>query len=75
MTRSQAVALGLVVANAVIAFALLPQSDVVIPPLLKFFLGAGSVGISTTLAFLKIQPAPPALVVPGGGKPIGGDGQ
>ena len=72
MTRSQAVALALVVSQAVIAFALLPQSDVTIPPLLKFVLGCASVGISTTLAFLKIQPPVAEIKVPEGGKPIGG---
>lgn len=71
MTRSQAVALGLNVANGVIAFLLVTQQDVVLPPLLKVILGAAAVSIGITLTYLRIQPAPPALNIPGGDKPVG----
>lgn len=71
MTRSQAIAVGLNVANAVIAFLLVTQQDVVIPPLLKVVLGAASVGIAVLLTALRIEPSP-TLTVPGGDKPVGG---
>lgn len=74
MTRSQAVAAGILVSQGVVAF-LLSQQDVVVPPLLKVGLGAASVALSTLALFLKIQPAPPAVTVPGGAKPITGDGE
>lgn len=35
------------VIQAVIAFTLVTQSDVVVPPLLKYLLGAASVGFAT----------------------------
>lgn len=73
MTRSQAVAVGLNVANAVIQFALVTQQDVVLPPLVKFVLGCAAVGIGALLTVLRIQPAPPAVVVPDGGKPVVGE--
>lgn len=71
VTRSQAVALSVLVAQAVVAF-LLTQPDVTLPPVVKVGLGALSVGLSTVALFLKIQPTPPAITVPDGGKPIGG---
>lgn len=71
ITRSQAVALGVLVAQAVVAF-LLTQPDVTLPPIVKVGLGALAVVLSTVALFLRIQPTPPALVVPGGGKPVGG---
>lgn len=74
MTRSQAVAAGILVAQAVVGY-LLTQPEVVIPPLLKVGLGAASVGLSALALVLRIQPAPPALVVPGGAKPVAGDGE
>lgn len=72
ITRSQAVALSVVVAQAVVAF-LLTQPDVILPPLVKVILGCASVGLSTVALFLKIQPAPPVIAVPGGAKPVVGD--
>ena len=71
ITRSQAVALGVLVAQAVVAF-LLTQPDVTLAPLVKVGLGAVSVGLSTVALFLKIQPAGAQIVVPGGAKPVGG---
>jgi hypothetical protein len=67
ITRSQAVALGVLVAQAMVAF-LLTQPDVVLPPLVKVGLGCAAVGLSTVALFLKLQPAGPTLTVPGGGK-------
>ena len=72
ITRSQAVALGVLVAQAVVAF-LLTQPDVVLPPLVKVGLGALAVGLSAIALFLKLQPAGPTIRVPDGGKQIGGD--
>lgn len=71
MTRSQFVAGGILVAQAIVSY-LLTQPDVAIPPLLKVALGASSVGLSSVALFLRIQPAPPAISVPGGDKPVGG---
>lgn len=70
LTRSQAVALGVLVAQAIVAY-LLTQPDVVLPPGAKVALGAAAVGLSTVALFLKIQPQPPQIVVPDGGKPVG----
>jgi hypothetical protein len=75
MTRSQAVAIGLNVVNGVIQFALVTQQDVTLPPLVKFVLGATAVGVGIVLTMLRIQPAPPAIRVPGGGEPVVGDGK
>jgi len=69
ITRSQAVALGVLVTQAMVAF-LLTQPDVTLAPLVKVALGAASVGLSTVALFLRIQPAGPAIVVPGGAKEI-----
>lgn len=69
MTRSQLVAGGILVAQAIVAY-LLAQPDVVLPPLLKVVLGAAAVGLSSIALVLKIQPAPPAIVVPGGDEPV-----
>ena len=74
MTRSQAVAAAILVAQAVIAF-LLTQPDVVFPPAVKVILGAGAVGLNALALVLRIQPAPPAVTVPGGAKPIAGEGE
>ena len=71
MTRSQAVAAGILVSQAVVAY-LLTQPDVVLPPIFKVILGAGSVGLNALALVLRIQPAPPAVTVPGGDKPVGG---
>jgi hypothetical protein len=71
MTRSQLVAGGILVAQAIVSY-LLTQPDVVLPPLIKVALGASAVGLSTVALFLKIQPAGPVISVPGGGKEIGG---
>ena len=71
MTRSQAVAAGILVSQAVVAY-LLTQPDVVLPPILKVILGAGSVGLNALALVLRIQPAPPAVTVPGGDKPVTG---
>lgn len=71
MTRSQAVAAGILVAQAILAF-LLSQADVAIPPLLKVALGAGSVGLNALALVLRIQPAPPSVTVPGGAEPVVG---
>lgn len=62
MTRSQAFAAGLLVAQAVLAF-MLTQPDVVLPPLVKLFLGAASVGVNALALVLKIVPRPPQLDV------------
>lgn len=69
MTRSQAVAAAILVAQAVLAY-LLTQPDVTIPPLLKVIFGAASVGLNALALVLRIQPAPPAVTVPGGDKPV-----
>jgi hypothetical protein len=69
ITRSQAVALGILVAQAVVAF-LLTQPDVTLAPIVKVGLGALSVGLSTIALFLKLQPAGPVITVPQGGKPV-----
>lgn len=62
MTRSQAVAAGLVVASAILAY-LLTQPDVVLPPLAKVVLGALNVGVTSLSLVLKITPPPPAVRV------------
>ena len=73
LTRSQAVAAAILVAQAVVAF-MLTQPDVVFPPWFKLVLGCASVGLSTLALALKIQPAGPVVTVPGGGQPLtGGD--
>lgn len=72
MTRSQAVAVGLNAANAGILFLLVTQQDVVIPPLIRVFLGLAGVVVGVVLTALKIVPAPTAIEVPGGDQPIGG---
>ena len=71
LTRSQAVALGVLVGQAVVAF-LLTQPDVVLPPLVKVGLGALAVALSVVALFLRIQPAGPTITVPGGGKSVAG---
>lgn len=71
MTRSQAVAVTVVVAQAMIAYAL-TQPDVVLAPVAKFVLGCASVGLNAFALFLKIQPPVAEIKVPEGGKPIGG---
>ena len=70
LTRSQAFALGVLVAQAIVAY-LLTQPDVVLAPPIKVLLGASAVGLSTVALFLKIQPAPPTITVPDGDKPVG----
>ncbi len=70
LTRSQAVGLGILVAQAVVSF-LLAQPDIVLPPVVKVALGAAAVGLSTVALFLKLQPAGPVITVPGGGKAVG----
>lgn len=72
LTRSQAVAAAILVAQAVVAF-MLTQPDVVFPPILKLALGCASVGLSTLALFLRIQPAGPVVQVPGGGQQVIGD--
>lgn len=72
MTRSQLVAGGVLVAQAVVAY-LLTQPDVTIPPLLKVVLGAASVALSSVALLLRISPPPPAIVVPGGEEKVGGE--
>jgi len=69
VTRSQAVAAGILVAQAVVAY-LLTQPDVTIPPLIKVALGAGSVGLNALALVLRIQPPAPEVTVPGGEKPV-----
>jgi len=69
MTRSQAVAGGVLVAQAVVSY-LLTQPDVVLPPIVKVVLGASAVGLSAIALFLRIQPSPPVIQVPGGGKSV-----
>jgi hypothetical protein len=71
MTRSQAVAGGVLVAQAVVSY-LLTQPDVVLPPIVKVVLGASAVGLSAIALFLRIQPSPPVIQVPGGEKQVGG---
>ena len=71
MTRSQAVAGGLLVAQAVVSY-LLTQPDLVLSPPVKVTLGAVAVGLSAIALFLRIQPSPPVIQVPGGGKQVGG---
>jgi hypothetical protein len=70
MTRSQVVAVALNVAMAVIAFLLVTQQDITIPPLIKVVLGASQVGISVVLTALRIVPSGPTISVPGGDKPV-----
>lgn len=70
MTRSQAVAVGLNVVNAMIQFLLVSQQDVVIPPLLKVGMGAAAIGIGVVLTALRISPPIAEITVPGGGKPV-----
>ena len=72
LTRSQAVAAGILVAQAVVSF-LLAQPDVVLPPLVKVALGCSAVALSTLALFLRIQPSGPAVQVPGGGQQVIGD--
>lgn len=71
MTRSQAVAAGILVAQAIVAY-LLTQPDVTIPPLVKVVLGASAVGLNALALVLRIQPPPPSVAVPGGDQPVGG---
>lgn len=70
ITRSQAVALGVLVTQAIVAY-LLTQPDVVLAPIVKVLLGAAAVGLSTVALFLKLQPAGPVLAVPDGDKQVG----
>ncbi len=69
LTRSQAVALGVLVTQGIVAF-LLSQPDVVLSPGVKVCLGAASVGLSTVALFLRIQPTGPVIQVPDGGKDL-----
>lgn len=73
MTRSQLVAAAILTAQAMIQFALVTQTDVTIPPPVKFTLGIVAVGLSTIALFLKLQPPGPVIAVPGGAKPVGGE--
>jgi hypothetical protein len=71
MTRSQAVAAGLLAGQAMCGYALV-QPDFVLPPLAKFVVGVVNVGLGAVLLFLRIQPSPPVIQVPGGEKQVGG---
>jgi hypothetical protein len=62
MTRSQAVAGGILVAQAVFAY-LLTQPDVVLPPLVKLVIGALSVASTALGIVLKVVPQPPQVRV------------
>jgi hypothetical protein len=52
----------LVVLSAVVSFALLPQPDLTIPPLVKFVLGGLNVGLTTLALYLNVR-------MPGAPKP------
>ena len=57
MTNSVAQVVGLVlmVASAMLSFALIPQPDFIIDPLVKFVLGIASVGITTAALYLNVR--------------------
>lgn len=52
----------LVVVSAVVSFALLPQSDFVIPGAVKFVLGCINVGVTALALYLNVR-------MPGAAKP------
>lgn len=72
MTRSQLVAVCLIAGQAMCGYALV-QPDFVLPPIAKFVVGVLNVGLGAVALFLRIQPAPPTITVPGGGEKVGGE--
>lgn len=72
MTRSQAAFGAILVAQAIVAYAL-TQPDYLLPPIVKFVCGAASVGLAALSGFLKISPPIATVTVPGGAKPVGGE--
>lgn len=55
MNASQAVAAVILVMQAVVAFALLPQPDFAIPAPVKFVLGGLAVGLNVAALYLKVS--------------------
>jgi len=45
----------IVVLSAVVSFALLPQPDFTIPPIVKFVLGILNVALTTVALYLRVQ--------------------
>lgn len=62
MNASQVGGAILVVLSAVVSFALLPQPDLTIPPLVKFILGGLNVALTTLALYLNVR-------MPGASKP------
>jgi hypothetical protein len=55
MNTAQVGGLVIVVLSAVVSFALLPQPDITIPPMVKFALGIANVALTTLALYLKVQ--------------------
>lgn len=52
---AQIVGFILVVASAMLSFALLPQPDFTIPPMVKFVLGVLNVGVTAAALYLNVR--------------------
>ena len=55
MSRDAIGGLIIVVLSAVVSFALLPQPDFTIPPIVKFVLGILNVALTTVALYLRVQ--------------------